>query len=63
MLVDRALCHILRLVWLTVDRARSSLRNGWQKTSATSHAIVEAVDGLLSPHEVQPSPGPATSPP
>ena len=38
--------------WLTVERARSTLRNGWQKTSATAQAIEEAVDELLSPPEI-----------
>ena len=43
--------------WLTVERARSDLRNGWQVSSDTARAIEEAVDELLSPQEAQASPG------
>ena len=43
--------------WLTVERARSTLRNGWQQSSDTARAIEEAVGELLSPQEAQASPG------
>ena len=43
--------------WLTVERARSDLRSGWQVSSDTARAIEEAVGELLSPQETQASPG------
>ena len=36
--------------WLTVERARSNIRNGWQQTSATAQAIERSVDQLFSSH-------------
>ena len=34
--------------WLTVERARSGLRNGWQPASPTARAIEAAVGELLA---------------
>jgi len=34
--------------WLTVERARSSLRNGWQPGSETAQAIEGEVRALLA---------------